>query len=192
MATTSIGSSGVTFPDSTTQNTKGVITVNGKGPGDVQSVLIPGTAQASTSGPSITFGSIPSWVKRISILFNNVSTNGTSPVIVRIGSGSVLSSGYRSFQNGFNTGGGIAASFNSTGFITESGSSVSFSRVGSMILFTTGSNIWQEFGQINQDNTSGNYLQGQVALSGVLDRVVITTVNGTDSFDAGLINILYE
>lgn len=192
MATTQIGSGGVTFPDSTIQNTKGVITVNGKGPGDVQSVLIAGTSQASTSGTSITFSSIPSWAKRISIQFNSVSTNGVSAVVVRLGSGSTTSSGYRSFQNGFNTAGGVAASFNSTGFILESGSSAGFSRVGYMVVFSTGSNIWQQFGQNNQDNISGNNTQGQITLGGVLDRVVITTINGTDAFDAGSINILYE
>ena len=33
---------------------------------------------------------------------------------------------------------------------------------------------------------------GRVTLSGALDRVRVTTVNGTDTFDAGSINILYE
>lgn len=29
-------------------------------------------------------------------------------------------------------------------------------------------------------------------LSATLDRVRLTTVNGTDTFDAGLVNIIYE
>jgi hypothetical protein len=33
---------------------------------------------------------------------------------------------------------------------------------------------------------------GVLALGGVLDRIRITTINGTDTFDAGSINILYE
>jgi hypothetical protein len=33
---------------------------------------------------------------------------------------------------------------------------------------------------------------GSLALGGTLDRVRITTVNGTDTFDAGSINIMYE
>jgi hypothetical protein len=33
---------------------------------------------------------------------------------------------------------------------------------------------------------------GQKTLSGTLDRVRFTTTNGTDAFDAGTINILYE
>jgi hypothetical protein len=37
-----------------------------------------------------------------------------------------------------------------------------------------------------------NSIGGFVPLSGTLDRVRITTANGTDTFDAGSINILYE
>jgi hypothetical protein len=33
---------------------------------------------------------------------------------------------------------------------------------------------------------------GTKSLSATLDRIRITTVNGTDTFDAGSINILYE
>jgi hypothetical protein len=32
----------------------------------------------------------------------------------------------------------------------------------------------------------------QVSLSGTLDRIRLTTVNGSDTFDAGSINIIYE
>lgn len=160
--------------------------------GATNSQIVSGVSQASTSGTSITFSSIPSWVKRITVVFTNVSTTGSSPVVVRVGSGSVTSTGYRAYQNGFNTSGGVAASFSTTGFITESGSLASYSRVGSMILFTADSNIWSSFGFINVDNTSGNYTQGQVTLGGVLDRVVITTTGGTDTFDAGSVNIMYE
>ena len=156
------------------------------------SIITQGTSVASTSGTSITFSSIPSWVKRITVIFTNVSTTGTSAVVVRIGSGSVTSTGYRAFQSGFNTSGGVAASYNTTGFILESGSSASFSRAGSMVMFTADSNTWTQFGQNNSDNTSGNNTQGQITLGGVLDRVVITTLTGTDTFDAGSINILYE
>ena len=33
---------------------------------------------------------------------------------------------------------------------------------------------------------------GAVSLSGTLDRIRLTTVNGTDTFDAGSVNIMYE
>ena len=37
-----------------------------------------------------------------------------------------------------------------------------------------------------------SYSASTVTLSATLDSVRITTVNGTDTFDAGSINILYE
>ena len=51
--------------------------------------LVSGTAVASTSGTSIDFTGIPSWVKRITVMFNGVSTSGTSFKQIQIGSGSV-------------------------------------------------------------------------------------------------------
>jgi hypothetical protein len=54
-----------------------------------------GTAVASTSGVSIDFTSIPSWVKRITVMFSGVSTNGTSPLQVQLGtSGGVDATSY--------------------------------------------------------------------------------------------------
>jgi hypothetical protein len=35
-------------------------------------------------------------------------------------------------------------------------------------------------------------IAGHVSLSGALDRIRLTTVNGTDTFDAGSVNIIYE
>jgi len=42
------------------------------------------------------------------------------------------------------------------------------------------------------NNTQAISGGGGITLSGTLDRVRITTVNGTDTFDAGTINIMYE
>jgi hypothetical protein len=48
------------------------------------------------------------------------------------------------------------------------------------------------YNNISRDTTNMQNGAGGVTLSGVLDRVIITTANGTDTFDAGSINILYE
>ena len=56
--------------------------------------LISGTAVASTSGTSIDFTGIPSWVKRVTVMFSGVSTNGASLPQIQIGAGSVQTSGY--------------------------------------------------------------------------------------------------
>jgi hypothetical protein len=63
-----------------------------------------------------------------------------------------------------------------------------------MVLSLVGSNLW------SASHTSGGNTNraisgsggGSVTLSGVLDRMRITTVNGTDTFDAGTINVMYE
>ena len=53
--------------------------------GAVYDGLQRGTAVASTSGTSVDFTSIPSWVKRITVMFNGVSTSGTSNPLVQLG-----------------------------------------------------------------------------------------------------------
>jgi hypothetical protein len=63
---------------------------------------------------------------------------------------------------------------------------------GSITLSLLGSNIWVAQGTLSPANAEVYTVSGAVTLSGTLDRVRITTVNGTDTFDAGSINILYE
>lgn len=154
-----------------------------------------GTAVASTSGTSIDFTSIPSWVKRITVMFNAVSTNGTSLLQIQIGdSGGVETSGY-------NSGAATQASATlytanvTTGFVLSvSNDGASSSRHGSYILSKLDGDNWVGQGNIHESAsyTIGYHCAGSKTLSATLDRVRITTVNGTDTFDAGSINILYE
>ena len=154
-------------------------------------MLVQGTSQASTSGTSITFTGIPSWVKRITVMFNGVSTNGTSNYLVQIGSGSVTSTGYQSVSVA--SPGGSAVT--STSGIVVYGGNAGNVIYGHMVFTLLNSNTWVS------SHTVGDYLStfytfagggGCPNLSGTLDRVVITTVGGTDTFDAGSINIQYE
>lgn len=151
--------------------------------------LTSGTAVASTSGTSIDFTSIPSWVKRITVIFNEVSTNGTSFKLVQIGSGSVTSSGYLSASTYVAGTSGVTSSV--AGFIMYANGAADVVS-GHMVLTPVSGNTW-----ISSHSAKGNagYTLsggGSLALGGTLDRVRITTVNGTDTFDAGSINILYE
>jgi hypothetical protein len=151
-----------------------------------------GTAQASTSGTSIDFTSIPSWVKRITVMFNGVSTNGASNLQIQIGSGSVTSSGYTS-SSIFAYSALISISA-TTGFIIYYNSS-SYLYSGAIVLTLISNNTWVSSYTLGNVTGSISTITGggnSPALSGALDRVRITTVNGTDTFDAGSINILYE
>lgn len=148
------------------------------------------TAQNSTSGTSIDFTGIPSWAKRVTLMFNNVSTNGTSTLLVQVGAGSVQTTSYSSF-GGAIIAGGAGGSVVTTGFPVNNVSAAT-SQYGSMIISLLGSNVWTCQGAIFGRNDSLNLVGGAVALSGALDRVRITTIGGTDAFDAGSINIMYE
>ena len=153
------------------------------------SLITSGTAVASTSGTSIDFTSIPSWVKRITVLFNGVSTNGTSNMQIQVGiSTGVVTTGYTSgigYRNGEAT--------STTGFVVGQmvTSTVSFSGVVTINSF--GSNIWTSGGTMSRNDgwavLSGGFVS---SIGGTLDRIRITTIGGTDTFDAGSINILYE
>jgi hypothetical protein len=155
-----------------------------------EGVITSGTAVASTSGTSIDFNSIPSWVKRVTVMFNGVSTNGSSNYLIQIGSGSVTTSGYTS--SGGTNGGTQATS--TAGFVLTGTQSGSDTQLGHAIITLVGSNIYVcssilgEYSSAARSNMAG----GNVTLGGALDRVRITTVGGTDTFDAGSINILYE
>ena len=154
--------------------------------------IVSGTAVASTSGTSIDFTSIPSWVKRITVMFNGVSTNGISVVEVRVGSGSVSASGYYAVSS---YGGGAQQYLqSSTGFNLDSSGIVAAAtiRSGALVLTLIGVNTWVGTGSNAAVAQSSSLSGNSPALSGTLDRVRITTVNGTDTFDAGSINILYE
>jgi len=157
------------------------------------SAIVSGTAQNSTSGTSIDFTSIPSWVKRITVMFNGVSTSGTSPRQIQLGAGSVTTTGYTS--SGFGWTGGVNGQSSTTGILFDGQApNAATNYNGVMTINGFGGNTWVASALIAA--TTGNIQQfmatGAITLSGTLDRVRITTVNGTDTFDAGSINILYE
>ena len=151
------------------------------------SVLVSGTAVASTSGTSIDFTGIPSWVKRITVMFNSVSTSGSSAVQIQIGSGSFTTTGYVGSCT-FST---TNTSY-SSGFIVHANISSSTLAYGQIVLTNVSSNVWVQSGITSATSNNPTYGGGGLTLSGTLDRVRITTFNGTDTFDAGSINIFYE
>ena len=122
-------------------------------------------------------------------MFNGVSTSGTSPVQIQIGdAGGIEATGYLSGAQTV----GSAANI-TTGFSLEQSCAGTSVRHGMAFISTLGSNIWSYSTITNRsDTTAISWGAGSKTLSDTLDRVRITTVNGTDTFDAGSINILYE
>ena len=157
------------------------------------SAIVSGTAVASTSGTSIDFTGIPSWVKRVTVVLAGVSTNGTSNApILQLGSSSgVETSGYTG--TGSFIGSSTAGASYSSSFILNFGVNAATVTSGVAVLCKLTGNQWALAWNGAYENTAFALCgSGQKTLSGTLDRVRITTVNGTDTFDAGSINILYE
>lgn len=139
------------------------------------------TVQASTSGTSITFSSIPSWAKRITVMFSGV-TISSGNLLVQIGSGSTQTTGYVS-------GGTYVGTNTSTGSTSTSGFYIAQGTMnGIMTIANITGNQWQSSHSAHASSATSILGGGYVTLSGVLDRVVIS--GGT--FTAGSINILYE
>jgi len=154
--------------------------------------MILATAQATTSGTSIDFTGIPSWVKRITVMLNGVSTNGTSTNQIQLGNGAIVTTGYVS------TGGYVAsanandAGSSSSGLAITGATGAVVTCNGHVILSTLGSNIWVMAGLLGRADNTIFLGGGSKTLAGTLDRIRLTTVNGTDTFDAGSVNILME
>jgi hypothetical protein len=145
----------------------------------------------TASGTSVDFTGIPSWVKRITVMFRGVSTNGSSPVMVQLGdAGGFETTGYSGSVD-YVEDNSVGTTF-STGFLVDRSLVASNVRTGQMTICAFGSNIWNETSTISDTLVALLLGAGDKALSDTLDRIRITTVNGTDTFDAGTINIMYE
>lgn len=148
--------------------------------------LVSATA-VTASGTAVTFIGIPAWVRRITIMLSGVSTTGTSQIVARIGSGSITSTGYTSSAS--SSGGNNS---DTTGFLLTNGVANSDTLSGAVQILNLSGNIWVESGVMATLNGSARMSGGTVTLTGILDRIQVTTLSGTDTFDAGTINIMYE
>jgi hypothetical protein len=152
--------------------------------------IVSGTAVASTSGTSIDFTGIPSWVKRITVMLQDVSTNGSSNLLIQLGdSGGVETTGYLGAGNNS----AVGVSNFTTGFGSNLANTSGSILQGIVTIQNINGNSWIASGALSRSDAAAlGTTAGSKSLSATLDRVRITTVNGTDTFDAGSINILYE
>jgi hypothetical protein len=158
-------------------------------------VINSATAQNSTSGTSIDFTGIPSGVKRITVMLNGVSTSGTSIVQIQLGdSGGIETSGY----SGVTVRSGASNTYTSaysSGVLTQTAMTAASTYIGQIVFTNISGNSWLASGMTANATSPTNdscSICGAKTLSDTLTQVRITTVNGTDTFDAGSINILYE
>lgn len=142
------------------------------------------------SGTSIDFTNIPSWVQRVTVLFAGVSLSGSDDFLVQIGSGSFTTSGYASVSGGVRDG-ATGSVYNSTaGFIVR-GQDPAGATSGLMTITQLSANIWTSSHSMKRDANTTMAGAGDISFAGAIDRVRITRT-GTNTFDAGNINLVYE
>ena len=180
-------------------SSSGTITVpSGSGTAAVQGLstnIVSGTSQASTSGTSITFTSIPSWVRRITIMLQSVQTSGTSNKLFQLGtSGGFVTTGYLCTSSQNISGSSTVTQF-TNGWPIASTASADVIH-GQIILSNLNGNTWVGSGSFPLSSGGSFFFNAgsisAASLGGVLTQVRLTTVNGTDTFTAGNVNILYE
>lgn len=151
-----------------------------------------GTAQASTSGTAISFTSvIPAWAKRITVNLVGVSTNGSDAVGLRLGTGGAYT------ISGYLTGAadiiGEAAVNSSAMIPLQTAGNAAHVRHGRITFDLVTGNTWAASGVVVLSNTGQVYvLGGSIAMGGVVDSVQVTTTPGSNTFDAGTVNISWE
>jgi len=159
--------------------------------GTIAASLIRLQAAVAASGQtSIDRTGIPSWANRVTITPSLLSTSGTSDILIQMGNGSFVTSGYVCNYQGF-TGAATGLLTSTAGFIIDVDAAAN-QQSGTITLTRQSGNTWVATGGIRRNGSSSGVLAGEIALAGALDRVRVTTVIGTDTFDAGSVSFSWE
>ncbi len=154
--------------------------------------IVRDTAKATTSGVAVEFTGIPSWARRITLLFNGVSTNGASDILAQLGTGGApTTSGYTG-NAVFSWASGVVP-VSSTAGIPVFNNAASYNHFGELVFTNISGNTWLASGQFVSTGTAGCIVSGGVVtLAGALNYLRVVSANGTAAFDAGQINLFYE
>lgn len=147
------------------------------------------TAAQTASGLSVDFTGIPSWAKRVTVMFAELSTNGTSGPVFQLGDGSYKTTGYAGSQALMTA--GVAVASLTSGF-SLGGANAASIRNGAFTFSLQGSNVWTCNGVVGFSDSAGAAVcGGYVSLAGALDRLRLF-FGGTDTADSGTVSILIE
>ena len=162
--------------------------------------LIQGASWASTSGTSHDWTGIPSWAKKITIMFSGVSNSGSAATdvpLIRLGTGTgpivYTATGYQGCQGELFSSTNTASTQYSTGFLTFTSQAATYVRHGIMTLTNITGNRWAYSCAAGlSDSLRTSWGAGSILLGAALTGIMITTVTGSSTFSAGTINILVE
>ncbi|MEI8231407.1 MAG: hypothetical protein WCG32_02395, partial [Actinomycetes bacterium] len=162
------------------------------GNGNYKPVIINSYPRSTASGKqSILFKDIPAYVNRITIMLSNVKMNSGAVPVAQIGANTTIqTTNYFSVSSYIGPSSGTG-SFGNGWYVTPSsrGNDV---RNGNYYITHSGGNLWTCTGSFAANQEYISFCGGSVQLSGVLDRVSLSTSDGTSIFTDGIVNILYE
>jgi len=178
----------------------GIVTANsfdgdGSNLTNIPKIVVETAQSVSGLGTAVPFTSIPSWVKRITVMLDGVSISGTANIICQLGSSVGYNGANTDYKGTYtqeitNSNGTIALT---NGFVLSDSTSGAGTRSGVADIVKLTGNTWVMKGIFGYTSTARIcYAAGATTLSSTLDRLHVTTSNGTDTFDAGTINIMYE
>lgn len=151
-----------------------------------------GTEQATTSGTVFEFTGLPTWVQKISVIFNEVSLSGGDDFLVQLSTGGVfVTTGYLSTSNSMNQASGTTGASSTAGMLVYSGLGANVCSGIMTLVRVNASHTWINSHAVKRATTLISTGGGSLALATVLDGIRITRT-GTNTFDAGSVNIMYE
>ena len=148
---------------------------------------------ATTSGTAVTIAaSVPAWVKSFAVGVHDLSTSGTSAVIIQLGdSGGYEITGYQG-----TSGADGASSQLSSGFMIMPAAYITAAdTLSGMFIFNREDSATQKWscsgGSGRASGVAAGFTFGYKSLSDVLTQIRITTAGGADTFDAGAASVTY-
>jgi hypothetical protein len=162
-------------------NTAGAITINSN---YASSGITSGIAVPLTNQTSVDFTGIPSTAKIITVMFDGLSTDGSSTIQIQFGTSS-------SFENTGYVSGNVFGTITS-GFLLAYNPTPPYLQYGTMVLTQLTGNNWIQNGNSLAFGVAVQPTCGSKTLASTLTRLRLTTVNGTDQFDAGTVNIMWQ
>lgn len=147
---------------------------------------------ALTTNTFLDFESIPSWVRRITVMCSDIGFSTAGVLQVQLGdSGGIENTGYVSACDD-----SVTISNSATGFVVVASGNVAWSFSGAITISLLSGNTWVSSGNLARVSSGvGNAnlsSSGVKTLSTTLDRLRLTSTGGTDVFDSGTVNVMYE
>ena len=158
---------------------------------DTTTNLTRGTVAATNSGTSVDFTSLPTGIRKLTLILEMVSVNASNNISVRLSTGGTFATtGYTSQSMRIQDAASSASTSDSSSFALINNDSADRQWSGSFTWHNITGNTWVMSGNCNNETTARAIVSGgRIDLGGVLDGIRLFS---PATFDNGQINIFYE